>query len=121
MKTLAKIKNNHYVKRIMSEPVSTFAVSAIAKHGLIAGFGALAHAINAHRTGKTKGLLDFCLLTIMSSFSGVIFALVALNLFENQYITLAAAGSGGFLGVEGLTVLSGKIREALVNSFNIKK
>ena len=93
MKTLAKIKN-YYVSIIMSEPVSTFAVSAVVKHGLIASFGALAHAINAHRTGKTKGLLDFCLLTIMSSFSGVIFALIALHLFDNQYITLAAAGSG---------------------------
>jgi hypothetical protein len=121
MKTLAKIKNNHYVRFFMSEPFSSFTLSTIAKHGLLAGFGALAHAINAHRTGKTKGFLDFCLLTIMSSFSGVIFALVALHTFDNQYITLAAAGSGGFLGVEGLTLLSIKIRDVLANTIAIKK
>jgi hypothetical protein len=122
MKTLAKFKN-YYVRFIMTEPVSTsaLALSAVAKHGMIAGFGALAHAINAHRSGKTKGFLDFCLLTIMSSFSGVIFALVALHLFDNQYITLAAAGSGGFLGVEGLTILSGKVRDVLANTLTIKK
>ena len=122
MKTLAKIKN-YYVNITMTEPVSVsaFALSSVAKHGLIAAFGALAHAINAHRAGKTKGLLDFCLLTVMSSFSGVIFALVALHLFGNQYITLAAAGSGGFLGVEGLTILSAKIRDVLANTLTIKK
>lgn len=122
MKTLAFFKNNHYVKRIMSEPVSSaLGVSTVAKHGLIAGFGALAHAINAHRTGKTKGLLDFILLTIMSSFSGVMFALVALHTFDNQYITLAAAGSGGFLGVEGMTILSAKVRDMLAGTLTVKK
>lgn len=120
MKTLAKIKN-YYVNIIMSEPVSTFAFTSVIAHGFLAIFGALAHAINAQRTGKTKGLLDFCLLTIMSSFSGVIFALVALHLFDNEYITLAAAGSGGFLGVEGLSILSGKIRDVLANTLTIKK
>ena len=120
MKTSAKIKN-YYVNSIMSEPVSTFAFTSIATHGVLAGFGALAHAINAHRTGKTKGFLDFCLLTIMSSFSGVIFALVALHLSGNEYVTLAAAGSGGFLGVEGLTILSVKVRDVLANSLSIKK
>lgn len=105
----------------MPESSTFFALSAFAKHALLAGFGALAHAINAHRTGKTKGPVDFVLLTIMSSFSGVMFALVALHTFENQYITLAAAGSGGFLGVEGMTILSYKIRDMLAGTLTIKK
>lgn len=103
----------------MTDPVTSFASSSVVTHGLIAGFGALTHAINAHRKGETKGFIDFCLLTIMSSFSGVIFALVALHLFENQYITLAAAGSGGFIGVEGLALLSPKIRDILLNLISI--
>ena len=101
----------------MFEPSSAvFTTSAVAKHAAIACFGAVTHAINAHRMGKSKGLLDFILLTIMSSFSGVIFALVALHTTENQYLTLAAAGSGGFLGVEGLSILSVKVRNMLVNT-----
>lgn len=92
---------------------ATLTLSSVAKHGTIAIFGALAHSIRAHRDGQSKGLMDFALLTIMSSFSGVIFALVALNTFGNEYITLAAAGAGGFLGVEGLTMLAEKIRDSL--------
>ena len=98
----------------MAEPVTTtLTIATILKHGVLAVFGAIAHAINVHRSGGSKGIMDFILLAIMSSFSGVIFALVALQFFSNEYITLAAAGSGGFLGVEGLTVLAGKIRDTL--------
>lgn len=98
----------------MAEPITTtLTIATICKHGILAVFGALAHAINVHRNGGSKGLLDFTLLSVMSSFSGVIFALVALQFFNNEYITLAAAGSGGFLGIEGLTVLASKIRDTL--------
>lgn len=97
----------------MSEPLTTAATSTIVTHGLLAVFGAVAHAINAHRRGQSKGLMDFFLLTLMSSFSGVVFSLLALHFFDNQYMTLAAAGAGGFLGVEGLAVLAVKIRDAL--------
>lgn len=90
-------------------------VTTVTLHGSIAVFGAIVHASNAHRTGQSKGLLDFLLLTLMSSFSGVIFALAAVQAFDNQYITLAIAGSGGFLGVEGLTILAGKLRDTLSN------
>ncbi len=89
---------------------------AVIGHGILASFGALAHSINAHRKGQSKNLTDFFLLTIMSSFSGLIFALLALYYFDNQYITLAAAGSGGFLGVEGLTIIASKIRDILVSN-----
>lgn len=85
----------------------------VTKHGFLAVFGALAHAINVHRNGGSKGFTDFLLLAVMSSFSGIIFALVALQFLQNEYLTLAAAGSGGFLGVEGLTVLAEKIRDTL--------
>lgn len=97
------------------DPVAALTYMTIFKHGLIALFGASAHAINTHRNGQSKGAMDFLLLTIMSSFSGVIFALIALQVFNNEYLSLAAAGSGGFLGVEGLTVLAIKIRDSLAN------
>lgn len=101
----------------MTEIEPLLAASSLVKHGALAVFGAVAHAINAHRLGRSKGLIDFLLLTILSSFSGVLFALAALYFFENQYITLAAAGSGGFLGVEGLTMLTQKIKDMLASNF----
>lgn len=90
-------------------------LATIALHGAIAFFGAVVHAARAHRKGDSKGFMDFFLLTVMSSFSGVIFALIAFQAFDNPYITLAIAGSGGFLGVEGLTILATKLRDALSN------
>ncbi len=109
--------NYLFNKSVMSEPVSgVIGISLMIKHGTIAAFGAVAHAIRSHREGKSKGLLDFLLLSLMSSFSGVVFALLALNFFGDGYLTLAAAGAGGYLGVEGLTVLAYKIRDSLADA-----
>lgn len=97
----------------MHEPVTT---SVIATHGLIALFGALAHALEAHRNGTSKTMNDFIALLLMASFSGVIFGLVGLHMFEHQlYISHALAGTGAFLGVEGMSLvtkyLSDKIKK----------
>lgn len=93
---------------------NTLSYSGFWAHAVLALFGAIAHAANAHRRGLSKGLADFVMLTFMSSFSGLIFALIALNVFDSPYLTLASAGAGGFLGVEGLTYLAEKIRDSLV-------
>lgn len=91
-------------------------VGQVIMHGLVAFFGAITHAIRAHRNGQSKGFVDFILLTIMSSFSGLIFSLLALQMTENLYYSLAAAGAGGFLGVEGLAFVSDLIKNALSQS-----
>lgn len=97
----------------MTEPVTTITIATICKHGCVALFGAIVHAVNAHRGGESKGFFDFVLLTIVSSFSGMIFAFVALYLFENPYITLAMTGAGGYLGTEGITWLSKQLMDML--------
>lgn len=92
----------------MSEPITT---SQVFIHGALALFGAVVHASKAHREGKSKTFIDFCTLTIMSSFSGVMFALLGLYLFqENLYLSMTMAGTGGFLGVEGLVLVIDKLR-----------
>lgn len=89
-------------------------VSVLAKHGTIAFFGGLAHAINKHRTGESKGWLDLLALTAMSSFFGLLFGFIALYLFKNnEYITLAMAGTGGWLGIEGVGMLLALIKKLL--------
>jgi len=77
-------------------------------HGLLAIFGAIVHAAKAHRENKSKTFADFAALTLMSSFSGVMFALIGLETFgQGSYIALAMAGTGGFVGVEGMTFVIG--------------
>lgn len=92
----------------MHEPIST---TQITYHGGLAFFGALVHASNAHRNGRSKTLLDFAILTLMSSFSGVMFALLGLYVFQdNTYLSMAMAGTGGFLGVEGMTIIVERLK-----------
>lgn len=97
----------------MSEPLST---TAIVNHSIIALFGGLTHAINKHRNGESKTMLDFILLTIMSSFFGVMFGFIAISLYPtNEYLTMAVAGSGGWFGIEStgvlFSIISSKIKK----------
>jgi len=93
-------------------------LTAVGKHAGIVFFGAIVHAAMAHRKGTSKTISDFITLTIMSSFSGVMFAFLALYIFgENQhYITMMMAGTGGFLGVEGMTIIVNKLRELITKT-----
>jgi hypothetical protein len=50
----------------------------------------------------------------MSSFSGVMFALLGLYMFgDSSYLTMAMAGTGGFLGVEGMTMVVDHVRSII--------
>jgi len=96
------------------DPTITNSIAPFAAHGLLALFGAFTHASSVYRSGGTKNLMDFLLLIIMSSFSGVMFALVGLYIFgDGNYLTMAMAGTGGFLGVEGMTFIVEFIRRRL--------
>lgn len=87
----------------MSEHLST---SVITNHTIIALFGGITHAINKHRNGESKTMIDFILLTIMSSFFGVLFGFIAISLYpNNEYLTMAVAGTGGWLGIESSGIL----------------
>lgn len=87
-------------------------------HGLLAIFGALVHASNAHRKGASKTLLDFLILTLMASFTGILFALVAFSVFDNPYLTLAFTATGGYWGVEGIAWLIEVLKTALSTKLN---
>lgn len=93
---------------------TTLTASAVFKHALLAIFGGFAHAINAQRNGQTKNLMDFILLTLLSSFFGVLFGLIGLAILpNNEYLTLALAGTGGWLGIEGAAILIDFAKRAL--------
>lgn len=87
----------------MQDPLSA---AIVLKHGSIALFGAVVHALMAHRSGESKTFTDFLVLVCVSSFSGVMFALLALHFWGGaEYLTLCAAGTGGYVGVEGMSIL----------------
>lgn len=96
----------------MTEPVST---SAIVFHWGLAIFWALVHALSAHRNGTSKSFLDFLILVVISSFTWVMFTLLAFHMFPaSVYLTGACAGFGGFVWVEGMSfvaaILKGKFK-----------
>lgn len=98
----------------MTEPTSTISITVILKHGVIAVFGGIAHAINAHRQGESKGVLDFMLLAVLSSFFGILFGFIALHfLGSNEYATLSVSGIGGWLGIESTGLLIELLRHML--------
>lgn len=94
----------------MSEPIST---SLMAKHGILAVTGGIVHALSAYRNGETRGILDIIVLSIISAFTGVIFAFVALSLYPDTYLTFAIAGVGGFVGVEGMSWVTMLVKSKL--------
>lgn len=107
---------------MINEPNATVGITsaALTKHGIVAVFGALVHSLNAYRNGGSKSFVDMLMLTVISSFSGVMFAFVAFHIFgEDSYLTLAIAGSGGFLGVEGMSMLTKAIKKSILA--NIQK
>jgi hypothetical protein len=49
---------------------------------------------------------------MMSSFTGVMFAVAGFEMFGHEsYLTLAMAGTGGYLGVEGMTIIVKMVTE----------
>lgn len=91
---------------------------AITIHGAAALFGALAHALNAHRMGDSKTPLDFISLFVISSFTGTMFFLLGFYLFgKDNYFTIVLGGSGGWLGVEGMSILMAFIKKSIKAHF----
>lgn len=110
----------------MSEPITITAAGISAKtfliHGLAAFFGALAHALNAHRRGESKTILDFTSLLLISSFTGSMFFLLGFHfLGRDSYFTIVLGGSGGWLGVEGMALLVSFIKTSIRANFSDAK
>ena len=74
-------------------PETSSQVTPYIAHGALAIFGALVHATKSYREGKSKTAVDFLALTTMSSFSGVMFALIGLEAFG----TVAYVPMGTFI------------------------
>jgi hypothetical protein len=107
----------------MTEPVSTtFSLAELSKLMIIPVIGALAHALDSVRTGKTKSLRDFFILSFISGFSGLMFLLLALAAAPNNiYVIGLVAGAGGWLGVEGMATITNFVKRTIEANFTSKK
>ena len=86
-----------------------YSISEIIKHGMIAIAAGVAHALSeGRRVGtRTEQCLEFIASVLIASFSGVIFGLIALEMFgQGSYLSLAITGAGGFIGSKGLKMIS---------------
>lgn len=91
---------------------------AMVVHGVAAVFGALSHALNAHRAGQSNTFLDFISLFVISSFAGTMFFLLGFYIFgKDNYLTIVMSGSGGWLGIEGLSYLVSFIKKTIKANF----
>lgn len=99
-------------------PLNHFPKDPMIAHGIFAVFGGVVHALVVDK-GKMN-FVDILVQTIIASFSGVVFGLVALNFFGDSYISLAITASGGYLGVEGLRWLVQTMQEILASRIKIK-
>lgn len=75
--------------------------------------GAMARAFHEMRTNKKFSWLGFLTAFITSTFSGVIFVLVAISILGQENMTVIAyiAGMGGWLGVEWLTMVTERLKK----------
>jgi LydA holin phage, holin superfamily III len=88
------------------EPFTSTIMSKHIFFGVMALFGGVVHALVKHRRGETKGVGDFIALSVISGFSGVMWLFIALTYFpENLYLIGFAAGMGGYMSTEGLTLI----------------
>lgn len=93
---------------MVTEPIST---SAIVVHWALAIFWAIVHALTAHRNGTSKTFIDFCILVTISSFTWVMFTLLAFHFFPASiYLTWASAWFGWFIGVEWMGIVAAVLK-----------
>lgn len=88
-------------------------INDIISYGVITMFSGLAKAL---ADGK-KRLWDIVTGVIISGFSGTMFAVASMAIFGDShfYLTMVMAGSGGFLGVEGMNWLAERVKTKLGN------
>lgn len=87
-------------------------------------FGSIVHATSQLKIARDKkkefNKIDFFILTIIASFAGLVFGLVALLFFDNQITVILFSAIGSFLGMAGLNKISSILLDFLTSRVNSK-
>jgi len=82
-------------------------------------FGAIVHATSqlkiARDTKVEFSKADFIILTVIASFAGLIFGLIATMFFDSQVAVILFSAVGAFLGMAGLNKISNILLNVLVS------
>lgn len=82
-------------------------------------FGAIVHATSQLKVARdTKAEFtrsDFFILTIIASFAGLVFGLIATLFFDSQVVIILFSAIGSFLGMAGLNRISSVLLDILVS------
>lgn len=87
-------------------------------------FGAIVHATSQLKVARDTHMeftgIDFVILTIISSFAGLIFGLIATIFFDNQIAVILFSAIGAFLGMAGLNKIANVLLDFLVSKVDKK-
>ena len=82
-------------------------------------FGAVVHATSqlkiARDANREFSRTDFIILTVIASFAGLVFGLLATLFFENEIAIILFSAIGAFLGMAGLNKISSVLLDVLVS------
>lgn len=87
-------------------------------------FGSIVHATSQLKIARDKNTefskADFLILTVISSFAGLVFGLIATLFFDNQIAVILFSAIGSFLGMAGLNKIANALLEFLVSKVDKK-
>ena len=92
--------------------------TSLALHGSMAFIGGIVRAIKK----KKSRVVEYITFGLVSSFSGVIFALIFKHFYPNyEYLHLAVAGIGGWAGSDGIEFIYKLLKKFLEDSIRLLK
>ena len=87
-------------------------------------FGAIVHATSQLKIARDEQReftkVDFFILTIIASFAGLIFGLLATLFFDNEIVVILFSAIGAFLGMAGLNKISSILLQVLTSKIDKK-
>jgi len=82
-------------------------------------FGAIVHATSQMKIARDANTeftrVDFLILTIIASFAGLVFGLLATLFFESEVVVILFSAIGAFLGMAGLNKISSILLQVLTS------
>ncbi len=99
----------------MSEPVTSVVISKWIVYTVWSAFGGITHALVEQRAGKVRSFIDGMILAFISGFCGMMWTLVAVHFYQDDFTIIGFAGGlGGYLSLQGLSVIVTVVKNKII-------
>ena len=99
----------------MSEPVTSLVISKWVIFSAWSVFGGITHALVEHRAGHVKSFVDGVILSFISGFCGMMWTLIAVRSYPNDWTIIGFAGGlGGYLSLQGLAMMANFLKNKIL-------